>query len=171
MPNLMYLNQGGKKFVDVSRASGLGHLQKGHAIAFADFDNDGDQDIFEQMGGGYLGDKFFDAFFENEAPAKSWVNVRLIGTKSNRSAIGARIRVDIEDRAVYKWVNSGGSFGANPLRQNIGVGDAKKINRLEVYWPTTGETQQWTEVPLNCFLQITEGEDQLQLVSTKEIDL
>ena len=57
------------------------------------------------------------------------------------------------------------------ISQNIGLGDARKINRLEVYWPTTGETQQWTEVPLNSFLQITEGEDQLQLVSTEEIDL
>ena len=46
MPNMLFLNQGGKSFADVTMASGLGHLQKGHAIAFADFDQDGDQDIF-----------------------------------------------------------------------------------------------------------------------------
>ncbi|MEZ6087377.1 MAG: VCBS repeat-containing protein [Pirellulaceae bacterium] len=49
MPNLMYLNQAGKRFADVTTVGGFGHLQKGHGIAFADIDNDGDQDIFSEM--------------------------------------------------------------------------------------------------------------------------
>ena len=56
MPNLMYRNVGGERFVDVTYAGGFGHLQKGHGIAFGDVDHDGDQDVFEQMGGGYPGD-------------------------------------------------------------------------------------------------------------------
>jgi hypothetical protein len=56
----MYWNIDGRRFVDVTMASGLGHLQKGHAVVFADLDLDGDQDIFEQLGGAYLGDEFND---------------------------------------------------------------------------------------------------------------
>ncbi len=54
MPSVMYLNRAGSQFVDITSAAGFGHLQKGHAVVFADFDNDGDQDVFEQMGGAVL---------------------------------------------------------------------------------------------------------------------
>ena len=53
MPNLMFRNREGKMFADVTTAGGFGHLQKGHGIAFADFDNDGDQDVFAELGGAY----------------------------------------------------------------------------------------------------------------------
>ena len=65
MPNLMYRSLEGKRFSDVSIAGGFAHLQKGHGVVFADFDHDGDQDIFEQMGGSYAGDKYADALYEN----------------------------------------------------------------------------------------------------------
>ena len=165
MPNLMFLNQGGKHFVDVTRAGGFGHLQKGHAIAFADFDNDGDQDVFEQMGGGYPGDQFHDALYENPGHGNHWITLKLSGDRSNRSAIGARIRIDIveegQKRSIYKWVGSGGSFGASPLRQNIGLGQATSIERLEVYWPTTDTTQMWSGLPFDQAFGITEGRSQL----------
>ena len=51
MPNLMFRNDGGRRFVDVTAATGTGHLQKGHGVAFADLDNDGDQDVFANVGG------------------------------------------------------------------------------------------------------------------------
>ena len=143
MPNVMYLNRGGKRFSDVTMAGGFGHLQKGHAVTFADFDNDGDQDVFEQMGGAFPGDKFYDALYENPGFGNRWLSLRLEGKKTNRSAIGARIRLDIKDadsgqlRTIFRWVNSGGSFGANPLRQDIGLGMADAIKNLEVFWPTT----------------------------------
>ena len=65
MPNVMYRNRGGTGFSDITTAGGFGHLQKGHGIAFADFDNDGDQDVFAEMGGAYPGDAFMNALFEN----------------------------------------------------------------------------------------------------------
>ena len=86
--------------------------------------------------------------------------IRLVGTKSNRAGVGARIRLDINEggkkRSVYKWVNSGGSFGANPLRQHLGVGKAERIDRLEVFWPTSGRRQQFEDVPVDCAIQISE---------------
>ena len=166
MPNVMYHNQRGTKFLDVTEKGGFGHLQKGHGIAFADFDNDGDQDVVTQLGGFYRGDKFYDALFENPGFNNRWLGVKLIGTRSNRAAIGARIHVRIdengEQRSVYKHVNSGGSFGANPLRQLIGLGKASRIVKLEIYWPTTDTTQTFSTVPLDMAIEITEGSDEVK---------
>ena len=163
MPNLFFRNLAGRRFADVTAAAGLGHLQKGHGVVFADLDNDGDQDLFEQMGGAYLGDGYGDSLYENPGSGNRWLAIEAVGTHSNRAAIGARIRVQIvegdEHRTIYKHVNSGGTFGANPLRQTIGLGRAERIEELEVYWPTTNQTQQFTQVPLDAFIQIAEGRE------------
>jgi hypothetical protein len=162
MPNMMYLNRGGKAFDDVTMAGGFGHLQKGHAVVFADLDNDGDQDVFEQLGGAYPGDKFFDALFENPGFENHWLTIQLVGNQSNRSAIGARIRIDVlqngSTRTIYKHVNSGGTFGGNPLRQTIGLGKAEKILGVEVFWPTTNQTQSFDDVPMDGAIRIREGD-------------
>jgi hypothetical protein len=171
MPNLMYRNQSGRGFVDVTFAGGFGHLQKGHAVVFADFDHDGDQDVFEEMGGAYLGDKFNDAFYENPGFGNHWITIKLVGVRSNRSAIGARIRVDvIEDgrpRSIYKHVNSGGTFGGNPLRQTIGLGRAERVERLEVLWPTTGESQLLGDLPADRAIRIVEDEPGYEEIALK----
>lgn len=65
-PNRMFRNAGdGRYFQDVTTAGNFGHLQKGHGIAFADFDNDGDMDVYGQMGGAFYGDFFHDAIYLN----------------------------------------------------------------------------------------------------------
>ena len=116
MPNALFLSEGGKNFADVTMASGMGHLQKGHAIAFVDLDGDGDQDIFEQMGGAKNVDRFRDAVYANPGFGNHWVDIKVVGTTSNRSGIGARIRVDFLEsgvmRSVHRKVDSGGSFGS-----------------------------------------------------------
>ena len=173
MPNLLFHNQMGKRFTDVSTAAGLAHLQKGHGVAFADFDHDGDQDVFIELGGAYAGDVFGNALFENPGFGNHWIIVRLVGVESNRSAIGARIRAEIvadgKKRSVYKWVNSGGSFGANPLRQHIGLGSARRIEVLEVYWPTTGQTQQFRGVGVDQFIAISEGQKEYQTLTYRPV--
>ena len=164
MPNKMYRNRGGTGFSDVTTAGGFGHLQKGHSIAFADLDNDGDQDVFEQMGGAFPGDAYGDVLYENPGFGAHWLKLKLVGVHSNRSAIGARIRLEIveggERRFIYRHVNSGGSFGANPLRQEIGVGQATLIEALQVFWPAPGVTQVFRDVGVDQYLEITEGQDQ-----------
>ena len=166
MPNVMYLNKAGKKFADVTTAGGFGNLQKGHAVAFADFDNDGDQDVFEQMGGAYLGDRYYDLFFENPGFGNNWIAIDLVGVDSNRSAIGARIKIEIEDagtkRTVFRHVNSGGTFGGNPLMQTLGIGKAKRIDRLEIFWPKSNATQVFQSIDVNKRIRITEGLDEIK---------
>lgn len=161
-PNAMYLNQQGESFINVSSSGGFGHLQKGHAVVFADFDNDGDQDVFEQMGGAVAADKFRDAFFENPGFGARWIKVKAIGTASNTSAIGTRITVHFFDqsggaRKVVRHVNSGGSFGANPLRQYFGLGQARAIERIEIFWPVTGKTQIIESPGFDQILTVTEA--------------
>ncbi len=174
IPSALYKNNAGNKFIDVTFAGRLGHLQKGHGIAFADLDNDGDQDIFAQMGGAFAGDGFRNALYQNSGFGNHWLGVQLVGVDSNRFGVGARIRVDFEEagktRTVYQYVNSGGSFGANPLRQTIGLGQAERIKRLEVWWPTTGQTQIVTGVAIDNSIVITEGEDDFEILNLKPIE-
>ena len=175
MPNVMYRNQSGKRFTDVSMAGGFSHLQKGHGVVFADLDNDGDQDIFEQMGGAYAGDGYSNVLYENPGFDNHWIAIKLVGERSNRSAIGARIQVDIIEndvrRSIYKHVNSGGTFGANPLRQTIGLGKASRIERLEIFWSTTGLTQTFHDVPFDQFIQIVEGAARYTPLQLKKLTL
>ena len=175
MPSLMYLNRRGLGFMDVTYAGGFGHLQKGHAVVFADLDNDGDQDIFEQMGGAFPGDGYSNVLYENPGLGNHFLTIKLVGVDSNRSAIGARIHAKViengERRSIYKHVNTGGSFGANPLRQTIGLGKPERIETLEIFWPTTGLTQEFHDVPLDRFIQIIEGEVQYTIIHTEALKL
>ena len=175
MPNVMYRNQGGKGFADVTSAGGFGQLQKGHGVVFADLDHDGDQDVFEQMGGAQPGDGYRNALYENPGFGNHWITVKAVGVRSNRSAIGARIRAEVvEDgrrRSIYRHVNSGGSFGGNPLRQTIGLGKARRIEVLEVFWPTTGRTQSFRDLPVDRAIQVVEGDPSYTTLGLKTLKL
>lgn len=163
VPNVMYWNRGGTAFEEITFSGGFGHLQKGHAVAFADFDNNGNLDVFQQMGGAYPGDAFGNALFRNPGFGNHWITVQLVGTASARSAIGARLRLNLEEdgqpRSIHRWVNSGGSFGCNPLRQHIGLGSAHQIESIEITWPATGKIQTLRGVDIDQAIRITEGEE------------
>jgi len=160
VPNRMFRNAAGKFFQDVTSAGGFGHLQKGHAVGFADLDNDGDQDVFIVLGGAYPGDRARSALFLNPGNKNHWLKLKLEGTRSNRAAIGARIKVSVSTpggaRCVYKTVNSGGSFGSSPLRQEIGLEDATAITSVEVFWPASGIRQDLTGFSLDHTYRIRE---------------
>ncbi|MBI2947981.1 MAG: CRTAC1 family protein, partial [Verrucomicrobia bacterium] len=153
VPNRAFRNAEGKYFQDVTTSGGLGHLQKGHGVAFGDIDQDGDQDVFINLGGAYSGDVYRDALFQNPGHGNHWVVLKLEGVQSNRSAIGARIKVTVDtengERAIYKTVGSGGSFGCSPLRQEFGLGQAKSIRQVEVFWPVTRKTQIFRSLELD----------------------
>jgi hypothetical protein len=174
MPNVMYHNQRGKKFADVTTAGGFGHLQKGHGVAFADLDGDGDQDVIVKMGGGFPGDGYGIALFENPGVFQNHcLTVQVAGSRSNRCGIGARIRADItengEKRSIYRTVCTGGSFGCNPYRQEIGIGKATSVDVLEVSWPTSGEKQVFQNVAADQRIVIMEGRQDFQTFPIRKI--
>jgi hypothetical protein len=161
IPNRMFRNDGGRRFQDVTTAGGFGHLQKGHGISFGDIDNDGDQDIQAVMGGWFTGDVYNRVLFENPGSGNHWVTLVLEGTRSNRSAVGTRIRIGVEDgpteRSIFATVSTGGSFGSSTLQQEIGLGSATRIETLEIEWPS-GARQSFRNLGVDGVFAIREGD-------------
>jgi hypothetical protein len=158
VPNVMLRNVAGQQFENITLESGLGHLQKGHGIAFADFDNDGDQDIYSQLGGTFPGDSYFNALFANPGGANHFLYLKL---SSSRPALGARIKVELDTPGgpaeVHRAVGFVGSFGYTPYRQEIGLGQARAIRAIEVRWPS-GSVQRFTAPPMDSYLELVENE-------------
>ena len=162
LPNVMLRNKDGKSFVDVTASSGTGELHPGHGVAFADLDNDGDEDILTSIGGAAPGDSHTYRLFENPGNGNDWIVMHLVGVKANRSAIGARIKVTVKNeggatRAIYRTVGSQSSFGGSPLRQHLGLGKSAEIQKVEIWWPGTTAPQGLTNVGKNQFIEIKES--------------
>jgi hypothetical protein len=160
-PNILYRNDGGRRFQDVTTATGTGHLQKGHGVCFADVDGDGDQDLFEELGGAVRDDAFQSVLFENPGHGNHWLTVRVVGHATNRFGVGVRLLATIEEgagmRSIVTFVGGNSSFGGNSLQAEMGLGQAQKLRELEVDWPTTGKTDRFTDVPLDRIVVVEEG--------------
>jgi hypothetical protein len=166
VPNRLFLNLQGKGFTDVTASARVGHLQKGHGVSFADMDNDGDQDIYVEMGGAYPGDAYQNAFFLNPGQGRNnWIVLALEGKEANRAAIGTRVKLTFtekgQSRSVYRDVNSGGSFGSSPLRCEIGIGTAAIVDEIEIRWHGSRLVQVFRDVQPNQFLRLVEGNEEL----------
>jgi hypothetical protein len=125
------------------------------------------------MGGAFTGDGARNALFLNPNNTNHWIKLKLVGVKANKAAIGARLKVNVQTasgpRDIYKNVNSGGSFGANPLRQELGLGQAATINSLEIIWPGSGTVQIVKGLEINQAYEITEGSSQFRKLDLKKI--
>lgn len=158
-PNRMFRNLGGRRFADITASSGTGHLQKGHGVACGDWDRDGDVDLFAQTGGPAPGDSFHNLLFQNPGQGNGWVNLRLVGVQSNRSAVGARLKVVTGGEAaatIHRHVSTGSSFGANSLEQVVGLGGSERVDLIEIRWPG-GETQTFRDIEAGRTVTIVEG--------------
>jgi len=165
IPHVLLRNHDGKYFADVTAASGTGELHKGHGVSFADIERDGYEDILTLTGGAVPGDAHAFRLFHNPGNGNDWINLKLVGVKSNRVAIGARIKVIAENegpnqskvtRSIYRTVGSGGSFGASPFEQHIGLGKSARIANIEVWWPASNTRQDFANVGKDQFLEIKE---------------
>lgn len=160
VPKRMFRNHDGKYFDEVTTTGDFGHLQKGHAIAFGDINNNGQQDVFTVLGGAFEADTARDCLFVNPGNKNHWVTLMLTGTKSNRIGIGAEICVTVAtssgERRMYRTLGPGGSFGNNPLRQEFGLGNAMSIKDVTIHWPTSGITQHISNVKMDRFYKISE---------------
>jgi hypothetical protein len=131
-------------------------------VAFGDINNDGAQDVYAVLGGAYPGDNYHNQLFANPGHGHHWLKLKLEGVRSNRAAIGARIKVVAKTgegvREIWRVVSSGGSFGASPLRQEIGLGEADAIARVEIFWPASGKTQVIDGLQRDRCYRVKEGE-------------
>ena len=155
-PNTLLL--GGERFRDATFAAGVGHLQKGNGVAFGDLDDDGDLDLACQVGGWYQDDSFGDVLFENPGAAGHWLAVDVRGTRDNRFGVGARLRARVVTstgvRDVYRTVGPGGTLGCNPLRAHFGLGEAERVEFLEIFWPAAGATQRLDNLPMDVAITV-----------------
>jgi enediyne biosynthesis protein E4 len=156
---VLYKNLGNGHFEDVSMQGGPGitEMAPNRGCAFGDFDNDGDVDVVTNCTNAVPQLLRCDSHTGN-----NWIKVKCVGTKSNRSAIGTRLRCVIKgpDGKLHQQIDevrSGGSYySQNDLRIHFGIGKSDKIELLEVRWPT-GQMESFQDLPVNLLFRIEEG--------------
>ena len=151
---VIYRNLGNGSFEEVSDLCGPAVLEP-HAsrgCAFGDFDNDGNVDVLIMNSGEPP------SLLRNEnRSGNHWLSVKLVGTRSNRSAIGGRITVTAAGRRQLREVLSASSYiSQSDLRQHFGLGATNKVDQIEVKWPS-GVVDRVGSVEANQFLTVQEG--------------
>ena len=151
----LFVGQGAAKFRDVSDKAGAYFQNRyvGRGVAWADYDNDGLPDL---------------AFSNNAGPAvllrnatrteNRWVRLELIGVRSNRNAIGARLEIEAGGRKQVRFITGGGSYlSASERRLLVGLGQADQIDRLTVIWPS-GHRDEHRNLPAKRWWRLREGD-------------
>ena len=154
-PPLMFRNLGGGKYDYVGAALGAAFNQPmvARGAAHADFDRDGDLDIVMTNNHGPA------KLLRNEGGSRNnWVSIKAVGTKSNRSALGAIVRVHSASGRQWSTIRSGSSYcSQSDLAQTFGLGKDKQVQAIEIEWPS-GVRDRVTNVAANQFLTIVEGQ-------------
>ena len=152
--SLVYWNLRNGTFLDISSWAGpaINESRCSRGAALGDLDNDGSLEIVISN----MNDT--PNLLKNSGSQKNWILVRTLGTKSNRNGIGARVQVYADGHTQTDEVRSGGSYlSQNDLRLHFGLGDAKKVERIEVRWPT-GKTEVFENLEVNRLVTLEEGE-------------
>lgn len=155
----LFRNNGDGTFTDATFALGLGNIGKGHGVTFGDVDTDGDVDIYVPVGGAFIGDQWHNIFYQNAGSGNNWLTLKLVGVKSNRDGIGAKVTLRVGNRVIYREVSGGCGFGStNSLSLEIGLKAHTKVDTLEIVWPS-GQVDIHRNLSVNQRLVFTEGED------------
>jgi len=148
----LFHNEKGQVFKDEAKRHGVDSVRDGRGIAIADFDNDGRLDMFVANANGepYL-------YRNTMPPGNHWVDFSLEGTKSNRTAVGAQVRLTAGGMTRLQFISGGNSFaGQSSSRVHFGLGDVAKIDQIEVRWPA-GEREVFTGLACDKIQKIVEG--------------
>ncbi len=152
--NRLFHNESGQFFTDAAPEQGLDLLKDGRGIALADFDNDGRVDMFVANANSEP------AMFRNILPLgkdRHWVQFLLVGTRSNRDAIGAQVRVTTGATTRVSFVNGGNGFASQSTRRiHFGLAGQDSMDRVEVAWPS-GVRQSFSSVAADKIYRIEEG--------------
>lgn len=154
-PRIVYRNLGDGRFQDVSSELGPGIDERfsSRGSAYGDYDNDGDIDV------AVLNMNDPPSLLRNDGGNRNnWITLKLTGTDSNRSAIGARVRVVAGGHQQIDEVHSGGSvMSQSDLRLHFGLGKAETLDLIEITWPKSQSKETFPQVQANQFLKIEEG--------------
>jgi len=159
--NRLYLNRRGIDFIDASFAEAVNLDSDSRSVVAADFDRDGATDLLVgSAGGGPL--RLFLNRFQHRGRS---LLLNLVGVQSNRAGIGARVVVECGSNKIVRDVFPANAFmGQGPAELLIGVGPAETIDSLSVRWPT-GETQTFSDLPVDATITITEGQPRARIRS------
>jgi len=154
-PLLLFHNTG-KTFHNVSSQSGpvFAKLLSARGMAVGDFDNNGALDVLISVNNGAP------LLLRNNVGAQNhWLGIKLVGKKSNPDAIGARISYQAQDLKRSRMKVGGGSYlSSHDPRIVLGIGQREKIDWIEVKWPCPGGVERFTELPINQYIKIVEGD-------------
>ncbi len=156
-PTVLEYDKATGKYKNITFAAGLPPTGKGHGANMADLAGDGRLCLIMASGGAYPGDLLTMSVFRPKSLPGNYLNVRLAGTRSNRNAIGARLRLDTAGRSLHHLVSGGTGFGCLPYEQHFGLGRARRVDALEIWWPS-GLRQRIEGLPINTTISIVEGE-------------
>jgi hypothetical protein len=154
---LLFSNDGRGRFTEVGRQAGPGFAVEkiGRALAAADIDNDGDVDLLFTNNGD--APNLLRNISQGAARDNHAVLVRLVGTRSNRSGVGARLVLTVGTVRQVREVKAGSSYlSQNDLRQHFGLGRAAAVDRLEIRWPS-GQVETLQNLAPNQIVTVTEG--------------
>jgi hypothetical protein len=152
-PKELYRNLGDGRFAEVSGGADLAIPRPARGAAFGDYDNDGDVDVL------VINMNSRPNLYRNDGGNRnSWIGFRLIGTSSNRDAIGARVEIDAAGRTQIGEVRSGGSYlSHNDMRLHFGLGSANRVDQIRIRWPN-GKTETRTGMAAGQYVTFREGE-------------
>ena len=150
-------NRGDGTFEEIGRAAGNDSVLNGRGVAAADFWNRGVMDYAVSAST----DKH--ALMRNEVGlSRHYLQVELVGTKSNRDGVGARISIKVKGKAQMRELTAGDGYGSqNSLRQHFGLNDATSVDEITVKWPRSGTTQTFQNVAGGRIIEITEGKNEI----------
>jgi hypothetical protein len=164
-PRLVYRNLGNGRFKDVSAemGSGISEHFSSRGAAFGDYNNDGDMDVL------ILNMNDLPSLLRNDGGNKqNWIKIKLVGTKCNRTAIGARVRVITGKHIQMDEVHSGTSvMSQSDLRLHFGLGKVETVDLIEVKWPTTQKVEKFTQIKANQIITIREGGGEIAVFKPK----
>jgi hypothetical protein len=152
---LLFHNERNGTFSEVAASCGEALMVRrvSRGAAFGDIDNDGDIDVVINNLDGTP------TVLRNDGGNRNnWISVKTVGSKKNRDALGARVKVTAGDLAQVKEVYSGGSYiSQNDTRLHFGLGNRTRVDSIEIRWPSSGKTEVIRDVPANQFVVVQEG--------------
>jgi enediyne biosynthesis protein E4 len=147
----LFRNNGDGTFTDVAHVNGVDLIEDGRGLSIFDYDRDGQLDLllrnYRQPA----------QLLHNTGGMQHWIDFKLVGTRSNRDAVGARITITTGGRRQLRQVSCGSAYLSNQsLIQHFGLGEASEAEQVEVQWPSGAQTLLY-HLPANQLVRITEG--------------